>query len=314
MKIHPPSVHVLILNYRMRDQVRECLRSLARVPYPNLTTVVIDNNSADNIEQMLAVEFPHVVFLQTGVNLGYTGGNNAGIRHAINAEAEYVLVLNPDTVVLNPNFIGDMVSLLEANPRIGIAGPKVFYREAGQVQNTVLFAPGLWRNLANWFAYRWNPESFQLSGNKEVEAEVLNGVCLLIRADCLKQIGLFDENIFMYIEDADLDFRARQSGWSVRYLPIESVVHRQKSEGYDMTSQVSFLLRRNSVYYLCKVGKRAEAIGYALLSLLLLAARGAATFSYSGATRYWRFCRKVGASYLHILLNRPPDKSFGPPF
>lgn len=298
----------------MCDQVRECLLSLAAVPYPNLTTIVIDNNSADGIEHMLAEEFPHVVFLQTGANLGYTGGNNVGIRHAINAGADYVLILNPDTVVANPNFIGEMVTHLETQPRIGIAGPTVFFREAGQVQNTVLFAPGLWRNLTNWFAYRWNPGSFQLSGNKEVEAEVLNGVCLLIRTECLKQIGLFDELIFMYIEDADLDYRARQAGWNVRYLPIDSIVHRQKSEGYDMTSLVSFLLRRNSVYYLCKIGKRSEALGYALLSLLLLSARGAATFSYSEAIRYLKFCRRLAASYRQILLKRPLDESFGPPF
>lgn len=298
----------------MRDQVRECLRSLAEVTYPNLTTVVIDNDSGDGIEHMLAEEFPAAVFLQTGQNSGYTGGNNAGIGYAINAGADYVLILNPDTVVVNPNFIAEMVSHLETNPRIGIAGPTVFFREVGQMQNTVLFAPGLWRNLKNWFAYRWNPESFQLSGNKEVEAEVLNGVCLLIRTECLKQIGFFDELIFMYIEDADLDYRARQAGWNVRYLPIDSIVHRQKSEGYDMTSLVSFLLRRNSVYYLCKIGNRSEAFGYALLSLLLLMIRGAATLSYRDAIRYWKFCRKLAASYWPILLKRPLDESFGPPF
>ena len=286
----------------MRDQVRECLTSLASVGYPNLTIVVIDNNSGDGVEQMLANEFPAVVFLQTGENSGYTGGNNFGIRHAINSGADYVLVLNPDTVVVNPNFAAEMVSRLESNPRIGIAGPRVFYRDFGNVQNTVLFAPGLWRNLANWFAYRLKPESFRLSGDREIEAEVLNGVCLLIRTDCLKQIGLFDENIFMYIEDADLDHRARQHGWQVRYLPIDSVVHRQKTEGYDMTSQVSFLLRRNSVYYLCKVGKRAEAIGYAALSLLLMLARGLVTFRLAD---HLKFCRKLAASYWQILLNRP---------
>ena len=304
-----PSVHILILNYRMRDQVRECLASLAAVPYSNLTTVVIDNNSGDGIEQMLTDEFPAVVFLQTGENSGYTGGNNFGIRHALNSGADYVLILNPDTVVVNPNFVAEMVSHLQSNPCIGIAGPRVFYRELGNVQNTVLFAPGLWRNFANWFAYRLNPESFQLSGDREIEAEVLNGVCLLIRSACLKQIGLFDETIFMYIEDADLDFRARQHGWNVRYLPIDSVIHRQKTEGYDMTSQVSFLLRRNSVYYLCKVGKRAEAIGYAALSLLLMLARGLVKFQLAD---HLKFCRKLAASYWQILLRRDECKNSKP--
>ena len=81
-----------------------------------------------------------------------------------------------------------------------------------------------------------------------------------------------------------------------------------------MTSLVSFLLRRNSVYYLCKAGKPVEAWGYATLSLLLLGIRAAVTFSRKGVVDYARFCQKLAAAYLSILLNRPPDASFGPPF
>ena len=201
---------------------------------------------------------------------------------------------------------------MESQSDIGIAGPRVFLREHGVVQNTVLHRPGLARSLSNWVRYRLHPESFVQSGNEVVDAETLNGVCLLIRRKCLDEIGLFDENIFMYIEDADLDYRARRAGWRVCYLPIDSVIHEQKIEGYHMTSQVSFLLRRNSVYFLRKIGRDLDAWGYAIGSLVLMLARG--VVKIGKIREYAQFCRRLSAAYWQILSGRPLGKAFGPPF
>jgi GT2 family glycosyltransferase len=263
---------------------------------------------------MLQEEFPEITTLQTGGNLGYTGGNNRGIEYAIDHGARYVLIINPDTVLANPRFLDEMVDYTEAHPQVGIAGPKVFLREAGRVQNTVLFPPGLWRNTVNWIRFRLNPNSLVLSGDEAVETKVLNGVCILIKTSCLREIGLFDENIFMYIEDADMDYRAYRHGWLVKYLPIDSVVHKQKQDGYHMTGQVSFLLKRNSVYYLHKIGRRADAWGYAVLSLLLLGCRAVLTFNKNGFIEYLQFGRRLILAYKQILLGRKLDESFGPPY
>ncbi len=311
---HRPLVYVIVLNYRMREQVIECLRSLSHLNYSNYRIVLVDNGSKDGIEEAVRREFPAIAVIQTGANPGYTGGNNAGIKFALDNGADYVLIVNPDTVTINPSFVDEMVDYAESHPEVGIAGPRVFLRERGKVQNTVLFAPGLWRNAVNWFRYRMNPQSLEFSRDEVIEAEVLNGVCLLVRAECLRQIGLFDENIFMYIEDADMDYRARQQGWQVKYLPIDSVIHRQKREGYQMTGLASFLLRRNSVYYLCKAGKRLDAWGYATLSLLLLFVRGVLTLNKPGFGEYLQFIGRLAAAYRVILFDRKLDESFGPPF
>lgn len=308
-----PLVYVIVLNYRMRDQTIECLRSLFRLSYQNYRIVVVDNGSDDGIETAVKSEFPAVTVIQTGANLGYTGGNNVGIERGLANGADYVLILNPDTVAVNPRFVDETVDYLEAHSEVGIAGPRVFLQEIGIVQNTVLFAPGLWRSVKNWFRFRMNPRSLEFSGEEVVEAEVLNGVCLLIRAECLRQIGLFDENIFMYIEDADLDYRARRQGWRIKYLPIDGVIHLQKREGYHQTGMASFLLKRNSVYFLCKIGKRFDAWGYAAASLLLLVVRGFLTFSFKGFTEYLNFSRRLGLAYQRILVSRELDKTFGPP-
>ncbi len=309
-----PLVDIIILNYKMREVTRQCLSSLRSLVYPNYRVIVVDNDSQDGVEEMVGRDFHGSIFIQTGGNLGYTGGNNRGIERAIKDGGDYVLILNPDTVVANPGFLGEMVAYAEAHPEVGIAGPRVFLREAGIVQNTVLFPPGLRQNIVNWVRYRIDPKSLEFSGNQVVEAKVLNGVCLLIRLDCLRQIGLFDENIFMYIEDAEMDYRAHSHGWRVQYLPIDSVIHRQKLDGYQMTGLVSFLLKRNSVYYLCKIGKRMDAWGYALLSLMVLAVRGILTFNRGLMREYVRFCKRLLSAYLPVLRGRGLDGSFGPPF
>jgi GT2 family glycosyltransferase len=309
-----PLVYVIVLTYRMRDIVRHCILSLLRLTYPNYRIVIVDNGSADGTEEMLHSEFPELTVIQTGSNLGYTGGNNKGIEYAFKHGAKYVLIINPDTVVANPTFLDEMVEYTEAHPEIGIAGPRVFLRDEGVVQNTVLFPPGLWRNTINWIRYRINPRSLELSGDEAVETEVLNGVCVLIKASCLRQIGLFDENIFMYIEDVDMDYRAYRHGWRVQYLPIDSVIHKQKLDGYHMTGPASFFLKRNSVYYLHKIGRRTDAWGYAVLSLLLLACRAVLTFNKSGFNEYLQFCRRLAVAYKQILLGRRLDESFGPPY
>jgi hypothetical protein len=111
-----------------------------------------------------------------------------------------------------------------------------------------------------------------------------------------------------------MDHRARRSGWRVVYLPIDSIVHERRPEGLEMTSAVSFMLKRNSVYFLCKIGKRFDAWGYALLSLFLLLARGAATLNIKRFAEYLRFSRKLALAYHRILFGYKLDKSFGPPF
>jgi GT2 family glycosyltransferase len=179
------------LSYNSRDYQR-CLESLRRLSGARVSIVVVDNGSTDGTEDMVRGDFSDFAFIQTGSNLGYTGGNNRGIDYALDHGADYVLLLNPDTELLNPSFVEEMVEYMEAHSDVGIAGPRVFLRQAGVVQNTVLFVPSFWRNLIHWVRYRFNSRFSELSGTEVVEAEVLNGVCVMLKAECLRQIGLFD--------------------------------------------------------------------------------------------------------------------------
>lgn len=309
-----PLVVIVILAYNCAAKVRRCLASLTKLNYPNYQVIVVDNASLDDVERVVTVEHPQAKFIQTGANLGYTGGNNCGIKYALAQEAEYVLILNPDTVMMNSGFVRDLITYCEEHSKVGIAGPRVYLRTLDKVQNTVLYAPAFWRSLWNWVAYRITPENFMKSRDVVVDAEVLNGVCVLLRAKCLREVGLFDEAIFMYIEDADLDQRARCAGWKVQYVPIDSIVHEQQTDGYHMTSLVSFLLRRNSVYYLCKVGKRFEAWAYAAFSLIVLSLRAGLSFDLNAIREYSVFCKRLLVAYRQILFGQKYSQSFGPPY
>ncbi len=305
-----PLVFIVVLNYRTSDITKRCLLTLRKLTYPNYRMIVVDNDSKDASAAELASHLPNLTVIQTGSNSGYSGGNNLGIEYAVAQGADYILIVNPDTVLANPVFLDELVWYLEKEKTVGIAGTRVFFRDTCNVQNTVLFPPGFWRNVSNWFVYRIAPGSFELSGDKVVDAQVLNGVCLLLRAECLKQTGLFDEHIFMYIEDADMDYRVWQRNQKVQYLPIDSVIHLQKQEGYDMTGEVSFLLKRNSIYYLHKIGRWLDAVGIAASFVLLLFVRGLLKFDF---VRHSKLCKRLIVASRKIFTGKYDD-GFGLPF
>jgi len=293
-----------------------CIESLRNVSYLNHAVVLVDNGSSDGTESAVREKYDHVAVIQTHHNLGYTGGNNVGIEYAISNNADYVLILNSDTIVINPDFISEMINYMTENHDVGFAGPRVFLHQFGNIQNTVLSAPSLMRNIECWFRFRANHEFGHRSRNCIVEAGALNGVCLLIRSECIREIGLFDNNLFMYIEDHDMQYRAHLKGWRVRYLPIDSIVHYPTMAVYNLTGNVSFLIKRNSVYFLNKIGKRFDAVGLAVFCIGLTLLRAVIPFKEDGETfgDYIRFSKRLINAYLAILAGRIPSRDFGPPY
>src|SRR5689334_3843191 len=103
-----PAVFVVVLSYNCSDQVRRCLASFSQVNYDNFSIVMVDNDSSDNVASIVQASFGEMQFIQTGENRGYAGGNNQGIKYALARGASYILILNPDTVVVNPDFLREL--------------------------------------------------------------------------------------------------------------------------------------------------------------------------------------------------------------
>jgi len=210
---------VIVLNYNgWRDTV-ECLRSLEEMDYPNYRTVVVDNGSADDSVARIRERFPAIPLIETGKNLGEPGGNNVGIRHALEEGAEYVWVLNNDTVV-DPDALGAMVRVAEADPAVGAVGSVLYYMsEPERVQ-----AWGGGRVLMWWGTARY------LKGPAPKESlHYITGGCLLLRSRVLREVGLLDERFFLYWGDTELGFRLRKAGWSLAVAEDSRIWHKEFS-------------------------------------------------------------------------------------
>jgi len=291
-----PMVGVVVVNFRTPDLTLACAESLRSLDYPNWRLLVVDNASGDDSAHKLAAALPREELLIAPTNGGYTAGNNLGVEEMLRRGCDYVLVLNPDTVVVNRRFVSELVAHLEANPNIGAVGPRVFLRRHGNVQNTVLRFPWVWRRAVDWVRIRLFGSPLR-SREQSLQAEVLNGVCVLFRGAALKDVGLFDERTFAYIEDVDWAYRAERRGWKRAYLPIDSVVHLQKESGYERGSTVDYLLKRNTLYFLMKSRRWLQAVGYTVATLAMATAQ-----SMRSGSLAWS--RRLGAAYFGLWTAR----------
>jgi GT2 family glycosyltransferase len=292
----PPAVGVVVVNFRTPDLTLACAESLRGLDYPNCKLLVVDNASGDDSAAKFVAALPAQELLVAPSNGGYTAGNNLGVAEMLRRGCEYILVLNPDTIVVNHQFVSELVEHLEANPTIGAVGPRVFLRRHGNVQNTVLRFPWVWRRAVDWVKIRLFGSPIR-SRDEALDAEVLNGVCVLFRASALKDVGLFDERTFAYIEDVDWAYRAERRGWKRSYLPIDSVVHLQKESGYERGGTVDYLLKRNTLYFLMKSRRWIQAAGYTAATMAMATLQSAKSGSLA-------WSRRLGAAYFALWTAR----------
>lgn len=220
------------MNWNAREDLRACLESLCvgSARPEQIEIVVADNDSADNSADMVEREFPHVRLIRTGANLGFSGGNNVTFT---NLSAPYVLLLNSDATTA-PGSLDALLDFAETSPKVGIIGPKVLNPD-GTLQYSCrrwpTFAAGLFRNVylgrlfpGNRPASDYLMQDFDHATTRDVDW--VSGCALLIRRDCLEQIGPLDaETFFMYCEDMDWCLRANNAGWRVVYFPGSLVTH-----------------------------------------------------------------------------------------
>ncbi len=306
-------VAIVILNYNGGQLLRDCVESFLGLTYPDYQIIVVDNASTDNSADGLEALGGKVAVIRSKDNLGYTGGNNLGMEYALAQGCDYVLLVNNDTLVVKPEFLSSMVEFAKTREEAGIVGPKVFFRREGVIQNTICATPFFHRALLNWPLQKLQLQKTKRSGEIMKEVDVLNGVCILLKGEMLREIGLLDPLIFMYREDTDIAIRARNAGWKSFYLPVESIVHLQKSEGYEYNSMVNFLLKRNAVYVLYKHGFVFSALGQGVSTLLLSIVRAVKATVRSQGKPYWNFVKVLCKAHWTVITGRNHNEAFGPP-
>lgn len=226
-----PDLSVIIVNYNTRDLLRDCLRSvLANLLPGGLDVIVVDNCSTDDSSAMVEREFPDVTLIRSPRNGGFAFGNNQGLRAARGC---YVLLLNPDTVV-PADALAKMVGFLDSHPEAGICGPRLVRADGSLDLACRRSFPtpevSFYRiiGLSKLFPHSRRFARYNLTFLDEhhlAEVDSVVGACMMVRRSAMDQVGLLDEEYFMYGEDLDWAYRIKSLGWKVYYNPDTTVLH-----------------------------------------------------------------------------------------
>lgn len=233
------SVCIVIVNYRTAALAIDCLRSVARQrsSLPALQVLVIDNDSADGSLERLSEAAARegwtdwVRLIPAPRNGGFAFGNNVGIGEVLRSDRcfDYVLLLNPDTIVLE-GAVSALVDFMDAHPRVGIAGSLLEDAE-GAAESSAHTAPsplGELESSARWGLLSRLLQRYRVSPPRQDadhECEWVSGASLIVRRKVFEQIGILDEGYFLYFEEVDFCTRARRAGWKVWFVPASRVVH-----------------------------------------------------------------------------------------
>lgn len=212
-----PLVYIVLLNWHGWWDTIACLDSLARLNYPSYHILVVDNGSTDDSVARIRDARPEVPILETGKNLGFSGGCNVGIRQAIVEGADYVWLLNNDTVA-DPNALQAMVEVAESASDIGAVGSVLYYMdEPNKVQ--------AWGG--GWVSFWTGRAGHHYGPVRNTSLDYLTAASILLRRSALETVGLLDQEIFfMYWEDTDLSFRLSKSGWKLTVADQSKVFHK----------------------------------------------------------------------------------------
>ncbi len=217
-----PQVVVVVLNWNGREDTLACLRSLARVDHPDFEVLVVDNGSVDGSEAAIRAAYPDLPFLQTGSNLGFAGGNNAGIAWALRRGARFVLLLNNDTEV-EPDFLRAMTDAASADG-VGIVGATIAY--ADRPDRLWAFGGGYFDVATGWVRHVQrivDPATLRPHGTRHF---YVTGCTMLLRRELLETVGGLDESYFHFCEDVDLCLRAEAEGWRATVAPAARLIHK----------------------------------------------------------------------------------------
>ncbi len=240
-----PLVYVVILNWNLKDDTAECIDSVLALDYQNAHILVVDNGSTDGSMDYLSSRFPEIQVIANEKNLGFAGGNNVGIEYALEHGADYVLILNNDTIV-DRGLLGDLIKVGQADPRIGIVGPLILYHEAKD---------RIWELGAR--EYKWLPIPFSI-GRRQVDRgqfssplplDYVTGCSMLIKKEVFQTVGLFEPEYFSYGEDNDFCRRTREAGFKIMGVPEARVWHKVALTSKKVSKLTRYLKARNRIVF-----------------------------------------------------------------
>ncbi|MFQ5858637.1 MAG: glycosyltransferase family 2 protein [Anaerolineae bacterium] len=237
-------VAIVIVNFNGERYLKRCLTSVLALTYPSFEVVLVDNGSSDGSVSLVREQFPPVQIIEAGENVGFAKGNNVGIQAT---DTPLVATLNNDTWV-EPDWLEQLVRVMESDPRIGTCASKMLFAHQPEIINSagVCVDPvGIaWDRLGG------TPETRDTTEPMDVFAACAGAA--LYRRAMLEDVGLFDEDYFIYLEDVDLSWRSQLMGWRTVYVPQARVYHVHSGTTQEASPFKNFHLGRNKVWMVVK--------------------------------------------------------------
>lgn len=251
-------IAVVIVSYNVKEDLLVCLSSLEELSSTGyqLKIFVVDNASTDGSVQ--AIKSRNIILLKSKLNLGFAGGNNLGIKQALVWGADFILVLNPDTVV-DKSLTKEFLQKIEADPEIGIVGPKIYFASGyefhGDRYNQKEQGKVIW-----WAGGRidWDNVMTEHTGVDKVdkgqynsggEMETIPGTAMFIRREVFEKVGFFDEKYFLYFEESDFCRRVRKAGFKLWYEPKAIVWHKNAQSSGVGSGLQDYYITRNRLLF-----------------------------------------------------------------
>ncbi|TCV87593.1 hypothetical protein EDE11_10294 [Methylomonas methanica] len=240
-----PKVTVIILNWNGKQDTLQCLESVKQLKYSNFEIILVDNDSTDDSVDAISEQYSDIIILNTGKNLGYAGGNNAGIRYALKRGTDFIFLLNNDAFV-SEDLLHALTTGAEKLPPKSILGAKIYFYDK---PNTLWFNGGRWKKETNSFEHIGYNLLDSTEFNHQIEVDYISGCALFARAESFNDIGLLDENFFLYYEETDWCYRARARGYKCVLIPEAKVWHKASSSLGADSPQVKYFLTRNKLLW-----------------------------------------------------------------
>lgn len=238
---------IILVNWNGSDDTLSCIETIYGSTFKAYSIIVVDNGSDElQIKKLINCDYD-IEIIQTGANLGYTGGNNVGIEHALKKDFEYVLLLNNDTLVA-PDALENMIYSVDSDSTIGILSPKIFFYP----RKDLIWFAGATLNSMNLMGHLtgYQKEDNDIY-NEPSEVDYVTGCAMLVRTQVFKDVGNLCDDYFCVCEDIDFCLHAKQQGYRIFYEPSSVIWHKESasSGGTDAPQYVYYQTRNYFLFH-----------------------------------------------------------------
>lgn len=259
-----PKVSIIILTTNALAMTKEQLKDIEKLDVKDIDCecLVVDNGSHDGSQEELPkLTLPNMKykFIESGANLGFAGGNNVGIKDAINRGYDYVILMNND-LILPKDIVMKLVDFMEKNPDVGVASPKMYFAKGYEFHKdrykesekgkVIWYAGGIIDRKNVYSVHRGVDEVDGGQFDQIEDTDFANGATVIIRREVIRKVGYLDSSFFLYWEDADFSEKVRRFGYRVVYYPGTCMWHKvSASTGGSGSPTNDYFLTRNRVFF-----------------------------------------------------------------